>query len=52
MKQALPTWIVPASRPEWLSFRRWIDPRMVDLVIYKTYADLRAEAAKTYINYL
>lgn len=25
---------------------------MVDLVLYKTYADLRAEAAKTYINYL
>jgi lipopolysaccharide transport system permease protein len=30
----------------------WIDPRMIDLVLYKTYADLRAEAAKTYINYL
>ncbi len=28
------------------------DPRIVDLVVYKTYADLRAEAAKTYINYL
>lgn len=31
---------------------RWIDPRMIDLVFYKTYADLRAEAAKTYVNYL
>lgn len=31
---------------------RWIDRRVVDLVVYKTYADLRAEAAKTYINYL
>lgn len=30
----------------------WLDPRMIDLVLYKTYADLRAEAAKTYINYL
>ena len=29
-----------------------IDPRMIDLVLYKTYADLRAEAEKTYINYL
>ncbi len=29
-----------------------IDPRVMDLVVYKTYADLRAEAAKTYINYL
>ena len=29
-----------------------IDPRFVDLVLYKTFADLRAEAAKTYINYL
>lgn len=29
-----------------------IDQRMIDLVLYKTYADLRAEAAKTYINYL
>jgi len=28
------------------------DPRMIDLVLYKTFADLRAEAAKTYINYL
>jgi len=26
--------------------------RLVDLVLYKTYAELRAEAAKTYINYL
>ncbi|WP_201097460.1 ABC transporter permease [Thiocystis minor] len=25
---------------------------MIDLILYKTYADLRAEAAKTYINYL
>lgn len=25
---------------------------MIDLVLYKTYADLRAEASKTYINYL
>ncbi|WP_165903345.1 ABC transporter permease [Thiobaca trueperi] len=25
---------------------------MIDLVLYKTYADLRAEAAKTYVNYL
>ncbi len=24
----------------------------MDLIVYKTYADLRAEAAKTYINYL
>lgn len=32
--------------------QRWIDPRMIDLVLYKTYADLRAEAAKTYVNYL
>lgn len=38
---------VNSPRP---SFR--IDPRMIDLVLYKTYADLRAEAAKTYINYL
>jgi lipopolysaccharide transport system permease protein len=29
-----------------------IDPRIIDLVLYKTYADLRAEAEKTYINYL
>lgn len=29
-----------------------VDPRMVDLVLYKTLADLRAEASKTYINYL
>lgn len=26
--------------------------RWIDLVLYKTYADLRAEAAKTYVNYL
>ncbi|MGB4333591.1 MAG: ABC transporter permease [Chromatiaceae bacterium] len=32
--------------------KRWLDPRVMDLVRYKTYADLRAEAAKTYINYL
>ncbi len=33
--------------------RFWlIDPRFVDLLLYKTYADIRAEAAKTYINYL
>ena len=31
---------------------RFLDPRMVDLLLYKTYADIRAEAAKTYINYL
>lgn len=32
---------------------RWLGSgRAIDLVIYKTYADLRAEAAKTYINYL
>ena len=29
-----------------------IQPRVLELVRYKTYADLRAEAAKTYINYL
>lgn len=27
--------------------RGLIDPRLMDLVVYKTYADLRAEAAKT-----
>lgn len=32
--------------------RWWFDPRVLDLVRYKTYADLRAEASKTYINYL
>jgi len=32
--------------------RPWLDHQVVDLVLYKTYADLRAEAAKTYINYL
>lgn len=26
--------------------------RILDLILYKTYADLRAEAAKTYINFL
>lgn len=26
--------------------------RLIDLIIYKTFADIRAEAAKTYINYL
>lgn len=36
-----------AARP-----RRCFDPRVIDLILYKTYADLRAEAAKTYINYL
>jgi lipopolysaccharide transport system permease protein len=30
----------------------FLDPRVKDLIVYKTYADLRAEAAKTYINYL
>ena len=34
------------------SINRNLDPRLLDLVIYKTYADLRAEAAKTYINYM
>lgn len=29
-----------------------INPRMVELVVYMTLADLRAEASKTYINYL
>lgn len=29
-----------------------IDHQVIDLILYKTYADLRAEAAKTYINYL
>ncbi len=52
MKHVLNTWIVPAFRQGRSSIRRWIDPRMVDLILYKTYADLRAEAAKTYINYL
>jgi lipopolysaccharide transport system permease protein len=30
----------------------YLPPRILDLVTYKTFADLRAEAAKTYINYL
>lgn len=29
-----------------------MDFRILDLILYKTYADLHAEAAKTYINYL
>lgn len=29
-----------------------IDRRIIDLVLYKTYADLRAEAERTYISYL
>lgn len=33
-------------------FDRILDPRVVDLLVYKTYADLRAEAARTYISYL
>jgi lipopolysaccharide transport system permease protein len=42
-------WRTPSRRPR----RFWlIDPRVVDLLFYKTFADIRAEAAKTYINYL
>ena len=34
-------------------FHHWsVDRRIWDLISYKTYADLRAEASKTYINYL
>ena len=34
-------------------FHHWsVDRRIRDLISYKTYADLRAEASKTYINYL
>lgn len=29
-----------------------MNPRLRDLLVYKTFADLRAEAAKTYVNYL
>ena len=29
-----------------------IDLRIIDLILYKTFADLRAEAAKTYVNFL
>lgn len=30
----------------------YFPPQVIDLIAYKTFADLRAEAAKTYINYL
>jgi len=46
-KKGIADTAAPFTRP-----RYFLDPRIIDLVLYKTYADLRAEAAKTYINYL
>lgn len=42
----------PAGTPAGSAPFSRLDPRILDLILYKTYADLRAEAAKTYINYL
>lgn len=41
---------VPGFGSRWLQWFAALPT--VELVVYKTYADLRAEAAKTYINYL
>ncbi|MEA1052536.1 ABC transporter permease [Lamprobacter modestohalophilus] len=35
-----------------IKFPRVFDHQILDLIFYKAFADLRAEAAKTYINYL
>lgn len=43
---------LPASSSGPARAARRVDPRILDLVLYKTFADLRAEAAKTYVNYL